>query len=362
MNMKKIWLVVPSLGNGGAEKIVFYLASLIDKTQFKCTVIVLYGRSSVDPIYEAFVQENSPNLHFQFLNKKGGFDLKAVMKLRQLIKQEKPDIIHSHLSAVLYIGLAVGRTSNIRCLHTVHTLADTELPKAIRIACKWFYRTKRIQPIAIGQVVKESLEQEYGLQPSYIPVIYNGVDVSRYQVEPRNREEPPFIIVNVAGLRPPKNHKLLIHAIAEIPEHFDYKVYLLGDGELREECEAEVRRLGLSDRISFEGAVDNVPDYLARANCFALSSDYEGFSLAMVEALCAQLPIVSTRSGGSVELVQDGVNGYLVDVGDAKQLSLAIRKLMSDPQLAREFGKKSLELSKKFDVKTMVRSYEDLYQ
>lgn len=359
--MKKVWMVIPALGNGGAERILVYLASLIDKERFDCTVVILNGRSSVDPIYEPFVQDKSSKIRFLFLDKKRGFDVGTVIRLKRLIRKHQPDIIHTHLTSVLYVGLAVGRNSGIRCYHTVHNIAEEELPKSIRFACKRFYRSKLIRPIAIGQIVKDSLIEEYDLLPSEIPIIYNGIELSRYQVEPRNRDEKPFLIVNVAGFRPQKNHRLLIHAIADIPSDIDFRVHLLGDGELRKECEAEVKALGLTEKIIFEGSVENVPDYLAAANCFVLSSNYEGFPLVILEAMCAQLAIVSTKAGGASELVQDGVNGYLVETENKADLSLAIQKLMNNHQLAVEFGEKSLELSKQFDVTSMVRYYEDLF-
>jgi glycosyltransferase involved in cell wall biosynthesis len=139
------------------------------------------------------------------------------------------------------------------------------------------------------------------------------------------------------------------------------KLLLAGTGETRAALETQVSTLGLGANVRFLGARSDMPDLLAAADVFVLSSLWEGMPLSVMEAMAAGKPVVCTAVGGSIEIVQDGVNGCLVPSG--KSLLLADAMIgMADPEKRALFGKRAAETaSAQFGLETMVRAYEGLY-
>jgi len=124
-----------------------------------------------------------------------------------------------------------------------------------------------------------------------------------------------------------------------------------------------VNQLGLTNRVHFLGLRTDIPDVLGAADIFVLSSDYEGNPLSVIEAMAAGLPIVSTAVGGVPELLQNGKEGFIVQPGNADGISEAMVTLLKDSDLSRTMGRAAaLRAKAKFDVSSMVRAYEELYE
>jgi glycosyltransferase involved in cell wall biosynthesis len=186
-----------------------------------------------------------------------------------------------------------------------------------------------------------------GFRGSRIEVIENGIQVDRYGpaadkpalkrtlgLDPGRR-----YIVHVARHHPVKDQPTLIRgfstAAADLP---DVDLVLVGDGPLRQDLEDLARSLGVAGRVKFVGIQSNVPDWLAAADAFALTSVSEAASLTLLEAMATGLPVVVTAVGGNPEIVRDGVDGLHVPRGDAAALSAAFRRLFGDPALAARLG------------------------
>jgi glycosyltransferase involved in cell wall biosynthesis len=186
-----------------------------------------------------------------------------------------------------------------------------------------------------------------GFRGNRIEVIENGIHVDRYgpaadkaalkrtlSLDPGRR-----YIVHVARHHPVKDQPTLIRglaaAAADLP---DVDLVLVGDGPLRHDLEDLARSLGVARRLKFVGIQSNVPDWLAAADGFALTSVSEAASLTLLEAMATGLPVVVTAVGGNPEIVRDGVDGLHVPRGDAAALSAAFRRLFTDPALAARLG------------------------
>ena len=118
----------------------------------------------------------------------------------------------------------------------------------------------------------------------------------------------------------------------------------------------------IEKNVVFTGNVSNVEDYLAKADIFVMTSDYEGLPLSAIEAMAAGLPIISTRAGGVVNLIQDQVNGILVDIGDEKEITEAILDLCQNFDKRKQLGDQAKYSVKKYSVENMVHQYEELYK
>jgi glycosyltransferase involved in cell wall biosynthesis len=137
---------------------------------------------------------------------------------------------------------------------------------------------------------------------------------------------------------------------------------LAGQGVLRAELQKRVNELGLTNRVHFLGLRRDIPDVLGAADIFALSSDYEGNPLSVIEAMAAGLPVISTVAGGVPELLQNGKEGFIVQPGRVEEFSEAMMTLLNDPTLRRSMGSSAAARAREnFDVSAMVRAYEELY-
>ena len=195
-----------------------------------------------------------------------------------------------------------------------------------------------------------------------VSTIYNGIDTSIYTREIRSESSDIIKFVAVGRLMSQKNYPLMINAFAEAFQiNNNIRLDILGEGELREELTCLISNQLLENVVQLKGNVPNVKDYLQGADCFLMSSDYEGLPLSVLEAMSCGLSIVSTKAGGVIDVVSDGVNGYLSEVGDVKELVGNIIAIISDDNLAR-FGDASFELSRQYDIKDCVLKYENLFQ
>jgi phosphatidyl-myo-inositol dimannoside synthase len=171
--------------------------------------------------------------------------------------------------------------------------------------------------------------------------IPNGVDLAVFQPGPAISDDGPLHVVCVARLIERKGQGHLIEAIKRLSDSgINVVLSLIGTGDSQRDYEDQARRLGIEDRIQFVGYVprEEINAYYNSAHVFALPSYNEGMSLAALEAMAAGLPLVVTRTGGTVELVEDGVNGYSFNWGDIDALTNYLRMFAKDRALARRMG------------------------
>jgi glycosyltransferase involved in cell wall biosynthesis len=175
----------------------------------------------------------------------------------------------------------------------------------------------------------------------------NQVSDSFFDVE---RGGEPHDIVSVGRLTAQKNQALLIRAFARIAGRTKEKLRLYGAGELREELQALIESLGLSERVRLMGLSGNVAGDVRNARMFVLSSDYEGLPNALLEAMAMGLPCVSTdcQGGGPAMVIENGVNGLLTPIGDEEALAAAMLRLLQNPEEAEAMGRAAKKAAERF--------------
>ena len=174
--------------------------------------------------------------------------------------------------------------------------------------------------------------------------IPNGVDLAVFQPGPAMPDDGPLHVVCVARLIERKGQGHLIEAIKRLTDSgIKVVLSLIGTGDSQRNYEDQARRLGIGDRVRFVGYVprEEINAYYNSAHVFALPSYNEGMSLAVLEAMAAGLPLVVTRTGGTAELVEEGVNGYSFNWADVDALTNYLRMLAKDRALARRMGASS---------------------
>ena len=291
------------------------------------------------------------------------FDMIRIWRsLARLVKKHKIDIIQTHILRSLdFLVLLLLYTTNLRIvLWTFHSvnfdLTVDDLPKykwllaPKKYGLRFLYRAALYFVsgyIAISEKVGMSMVDVIGSIGEKITVICNGVDTKRYDHADDKTlihsqlglEADVLIIAMVGTLKKVKGHCYMIEAMASIvPQYPELHLLLIGDGELREELQAQTSRLNLDRHVHFLGNRHDVPNLLAASDIFVLPSLWEGLSMALLEAMASSLPIVASEVSGTVQAIIPYETGLLVPPGDVQKLAEAIRQLLSDPGRAKAMG------------------------
>lgn len=169
-------------------------------------------------------------------------------------------------------------------------------------------------------------------------------------------------IVNIGRLVPQKNQKLLISAFYEFQKvHPDHLLEIYGTGELEEELKKQIRELHLEDKVTLYGFSQAIHEHIKDAEMFVLSSDFEGLSNALQEAMMMGIACISTKVAGSTEILTPGENGLLVDIGDQKGLTEAMLRLAEDEQLREKIERNAVRTSEQFEVRRIVSQWKELF-
>jgi glycosyltransferase involved in cell wall biosynthesis len=328
--------VVATLKRAGAETLVTSLVSGLDRSRFEPAVCALFDPSPNDL---------EPPAPVWRLGKKAGFDPRMYSRLRKVVREFRPDIIHTH-SYVMRYTLPVARCAAV---HTVHNLAAREVDRAGTIVHRIGYRLG-VVPVAVADEVARSVEDLYGIRPV---TIRNGIDVERFH-RPECRQvwraangfsNDDILIVSVARLEPQKNPELLIRALPE-----SCHLLLAGDGSLRPVLEGR-------PRVHLLGVRKDLPELLSGCDLFALASDWEGHPIALMEAMAAGLPVVATAVGGVPEIVGDA--GLLVPPGDRDALHSALENALKMREKCAFTSRKRAEM---FDIRATIDAYSALFE
>jgi len=193
-----------------------------------------------------------------------------------------------------------------------------------------------------------------------IELVPNGVDLETFRPGESIPDEGPLRLLCVGRLIERKGQHHLIEAVKRLAdEGLDVALELVGTGDARAACETMVRDLALSGRVRFEGYVPRkeMPAHYAAAHVFVLPSYNEGMSVATLEAMAAGLPIIATRTGGTDELVEEGINGFVFDWADVGELTRHLRHLAGDRDLSRRQAAASRSRASRFSWDTGAAGY-----
>ncbi len=201
-----------------------------------------------------------------------------------------------------------------------------------------------------------------------IEVIYNFVDAKRFNKKPvtpfrqviaPNNEK---ILLHASNFRKVKRVEDVIHIFEKVSKKLPSKLLFVGDGPERSSIEGLARKIGAHADIKFLGRQEQMEDILAISDLFILPSEYESFGLVALEAMAAEVPVISTNVGGLPEININGVTGFLSNVGDVDDMSKNSIKILSDEAALKEMKRNALQQALKFDIDKIVPQYEALYE
>ncbi len=363
----KILHVIDSLGVGGMERVVIDLANGLDPAKFRQTVCCLSRKGEA-------AQFLAGHIRCIDLGKGDQADRLMPLKIARLIRQEKPDIIHSQSWSGIDTAIARLISGRVHLVHSEHgrnfPYLDSE-PFARRFARRALYHLADAV-FAISNEVRNHYCRETGFPFERMSVIPNGIDMRRIDEAQASgaREEfgiasDDFVIGTVARLDATKDTITLARAFARLfQSHHNPKLKLLvvGDGSERAGLEAFAAKQGLSSSLIFTGLRHDVPRLYKAMNVFALSSLSEGMPVTVLEAMAARLPVVATKVGALSELVDEGLTGFLVEPKEPEAMAEKLTKFMDNPELGRSFGVQARrKVEREFNIDLMLRRYAELY-
>ena len=353
----KIMQVIPYFCFGGAEIMCENLTYALKNAGQEVVVVSLYADRT--PIARRMEEAG---IRIVYLDKKLGLDLFMVPKLVRVMRQEGPDVVHTHLDVIKYATAAARLSGVKKCVHTVHSLADREAEGRIqKIINGTYFRKAWSVPVALTPEVQASVSDFYGLPPERIPVIYNGIDLSRCIPKTTYETGETVTILHVGRFDVPKNHAGLLEAFRLLREtHPECHLRLVGDGDLRADMEALAKEKGISDAVEFCGMQSNVYPYLHDADIFTLPSIYEGNPMTIIEAMGTGLPIVASRVGGIPDMIHDGESGILVEP-EPRAVCDALARMVEDGALRRRLGENAKAQSRQFSAEHMAEDYLTCY-
>jgi L-malate glycosyltransferase len=201
-----------------------------------------------------------------------------------------------------------------------------------------------------------------------IEVIYNFVDIKRFHKKPIDAFKKVIapngerIIVHASNFRKVKRVGDVIKTFQLIAAELPAKLILIGDGPERPELEAMTRECNFKDDIRFLGKQEQMENILPIADLFLLPSEYESFGLAALEAMAAEVPVISTNAGGLPEIIIDGNCGYMSNVGDVADMAKNAIAILKDDAVYKTFKQNALKQAQKFSIEHIVPQYEKLYE
>ena len=300
-------------------------------------------------------------------------NIKLLMKYKEVVnycEEKEIDLIHCHLPWSGFLGRLVYSKTKIPVIYTEHNIQER-----YHIATKSLNRlTFNSQSIALGVSNDVTRSINENISPA-IPVktLLNGVNTQRFKKDPvkgigiKEKYDIPgdaAVIGNIAVFRGQKGIPDWIKAFNKIIEGRE-NIYgiLVGAGPLENEIEQQIRELGLTEKIKLAGLQTDTVSYFSAMDIFMMSSQFEGLPIALLEAMSMECAVVSTKAGGVVEVVREGEDGFLCEVGEWSCLAEKVSFLLDN-----EFQMKDLQMAARqrvasaFSLKSMVDKLEDLYE
>ena len=365
MGRIRVCQLITELRPFGAERGVYELARRLDRAKFDVQVIGLRGGEVADWLAAAGVPASALGL-------RGKWDLGKLAKLAALLRQWRPDILHTHLFHADLAGRAAGYLAGVKhLLHTVHVAEARFLPWRFAMARLLSESCERI--ICVSPSVLDHHARRSGLPLSKYRLIPNGIDIDAYVRDRRRRSQcraqwgvaqDQVVAAFVGRLDVQKGIDTLLEAIGRLrPARASIRFVLAGEGPLRARVAAFVGRHENQGFVRHLGFVHDVRAVLSAADMLVMPSRWEGFGLAAVEAMAAGLPVIASDVAGLREVVVDKKTGLLIPRENAAILADSILALANDAGLRTRLGESGLRRAREhYGIEKNVLAHERLYE
>ncbi len=376
MSRLKVLLLITELPLGGAQKHVLDLAQGLSADNYRVH-LAAGGEGPLVTEAEALTEIDLHRISQLVRPISPLSDLVAFLRLYRICRRERIDIVHTHCSKAGILGRWAARLAGVRViLHTVHGWGfykdDGCGLRRLLVAVERASARITDRLITVSQAAIETgLHHRIGKRAQY-RCVHHAIDPSPFQESLTDRseiyrslelaEDRPLVTM-IACFKPQKAPLDFIEVAARVREHVPPAQFLIaGDGELRPQLEQALRRLGLEDTLRVPGWRRDIPAILAATDVLVLTSRWEGFPGALLEAMATGVPVVANAVGGVPEIVRDGVTGYLVEPGDIGSMSDRVAALLNDKALRTRMSRSARKgFPPGFELSDMIRRIEAIY-
>lgn len=361
----RVLQLISSGGCYGAENMLLNLAGSQEKLGCRNSLLLFYNVHK--PSMEFFERARHIGLSARMVRCEGRVDFRTVRDIRECIRADKVDLVHSHgYKADLYGYLAASREGK-PIVATCHNWLGGSASLGIynrldRMALRKFNAVAAVSSEVAGKL------RASGIAESKIRPIANGVNAELFcgaaAAEVRPASVKGKTMGMVARLDLQKGFEVLLQAILDLKSDFpDLKLMVVGEGPDRERIEEIVQQLGLAQNVVLLGQRNDMPAIYAAMDIFVLPSFNEGLPMTVLEAMAAGKPVVATRVGAIPSVLQDGEAGLLVAPGDGNSLRQALATLLSDPALCARLGRHGQwYVQQNYTSEVMARNYIRMYR
>lgn len=354
---QNILMITRTMGLGGTENVVLQLCEILSEKVNKIVVCSSGG------VHKKKLQEMGIK-HYMIpdIASKNPMDmLKSCRLIRSIINKERITIVHSHhRMAAFYAELAAPKEV-VKVANAHNTFVDKK--KLTQLA----YRDTKV--VAVGETVKKNLIEYFEIPKEQVCVIHNAVKPFEGNIVPiealyQERQKGNMLIGNIGRLAEQKGINYFIEA-AEITAkaHPKTRFIIVGDGEEREQLHAQVKTRGLQDKVLFLGYRNDIQNVMSQLDFVVLSSLWEGLPLTPIEAYSVGKTVIGTAVDGTVEIIRDGVDGYLVEPRNPVQLAEKMNKLIENPKIRSEMETQAMKrYQDEFSFEKLSKRYIDFYE
>ncbi len=359
---KHIAFYIGSLHKGGAERVFVNLAEFFLKEGYRVTMVTQYQYPEEEEYalpkeVKRVLSELAPK---EIHNSRVVNFLKRVNKLHKIWKNEKPDLVLSCIGKNNFMTIVTTMGTKTKPVVSVVGEAKEEYPnRLMRMLADFLF------PFAAGVILQTERSKNFFCRRIQKTAVILPNSLNPDFIKPRYMGEREKRIVTVGRLDANKNHEMMIRAFAAMKEKYpEYTLTIYGEGELRGYLENLTRELGVLEAVFLPGVIPDVAAQIERASLFVLASYSEGVSNALIEALALGLPVIATDvpSGGTVELMADGVNGLVIPTGDRQALEQAMDRILGDAAYADRLGGEAAKLQERLAPERVNRLWQEYFE
>ena len=355
-----IFEIIPHLQTGGGEKFVVDLTNKLSDMGCQCVLHTLYNPTPEDILREYV----SPAVRQYSFGKRVGIDLRTMFSIAKYIRHHRPDVVHLHLNAITYIILAALLCRKTKFFATIHSEASREAGTGINRAIrKLLFGFKLVTPITISAESELSFEKFYGYQS---PMIENGC--VEYYPSCENcwsylRQDVDLLFIHAGRIHGVKNQLMLVRAFDTLIRA-GYNVRLAIVGRVADDKMYESIKAYESDKIVYIGEQSDVRQIMSVADGFCLSSLMEGMPITVIEAFSVGCIPICTPVGGCVNMIEDGVNGFLsADTSEQAYVAVLKKMIATTPQRRQEIAQRLKdEFTSKYSIDITAEKYLTIFR
>ena len=355
--MKKIKILynLGQLGIGGVETQLLELVKHINKRRFEIIVCCFSNKTKL-------LKEFKKYCKVIILKKILPLDITRVWRIRRVIKQYAPDIIHNDIFTANLWGTLAGK------------LEKKPVIISYKSTLKYYPLHKRIIDFLLSKLADKIITISHSnvnllvnkarFNKNKIVIIHEGINTDFFKPKSKAENNKIKIIAIIGRLTEQKNHKLFLDTAKIVLEkHPEIKFLIVGDGKLRKELENYTNKLGIEEDVKFLGETKRIKEIYEKTDILASTSSWEGTPIVIIEAMAMNKPVLATSVGGVNEIIDNKINGFLVEPENAEKLAKKLIYLIENPKIARKAGEKAREkIIKNFNIKRKVKEMGELYQ